>query len=160
MNWLLLLFIILLIGMFTYPLIMLVPTPREKVRIALRQAAMSKGIKIEVRRPVLPEKLKNPYDHLGKAVGYGLPAQNYLLKQKHTALRNPDTDEWFWLDGCRPPAHIMQTLLDIYSQLPDYCLAVEQSRDGSMIFLVENFSTEQLDAIHTSLTKLNDAIRK
>lgn len=162
MNWLLVLFIIILIGMSTYPIMMLAPTKRDKERILLRKAVMAAGIGIEVRNPypLLPEKLQNQYDRLKQTVGYSLSCPRSVLNQNYIAVRSNQPNEWFWINGKRPPTELMQTMLDHYRQLPDYCLAVEQGQHASVIFTRENFSVEKLDSLLETLTKLNKLICK
>jgi hypothetical protein len=157
LGWLLL---IVVLGLITYPIVLLVPSKQQKQLMTLRQAAIGRGLRIQIRPPKLPDALQSQYPDLPRTAAYLLPEPHSRLTTRYLAVRSNQPDEWFWLDKNRPPAALMQAMLDLYKTLPDYCLAVEQGNQGSALFVRERFGEQELDKLCQLLTKLNQMLVK
>ena len=160
MNWLPWLILVVVLGMLAYPIIMIVPSARQKQLMALRISATQHGIAVQIRSPILPARLKDHYRQLANGVAYALPCHDSCLTGSYTALRSSHSGDWFWPDQQRPPVTLLPALLAQYQQLPDYCLAVEQGPAGSAVYVREVFPADDIARLHASLTKLNQLICK
>lgn len=158
MNWVPWLILVIVMGMLAYPIMMIVPTKGQKRLIALRSAVASQGIEIEVRNPKLAPELRSDYAHMERCVAYRLRCFDTVLNQNFIALRGNHSGDWFWLNKTRPPARLVEKLLPVYRDLPDYCKAVEQGPSGSAVFVREAFPPEEAKTLYALLTKLNQTI--
>lgn len=155
MSWTAIGFILLIIGMMAWPIVMLKPNSRQKAQIAQRAEISKLGIRFRVTPPKLPDNQRQEYAALARSMGFHLDIANSVLSSNYTAVRSQYNGEWFWTNQKRPPAALMQTLLDHYKQLPDTVLAVEQGPSGSTVFALESkMQTEQLLALLTPLNRL------
>lgn len=159
MSWPVIALMVLIGGMMAWPIVLLKPTSAQKQRIALRQQVSQLGITLQMRPVQLPDSLQQQYSSLGHCVGYSRPLASSLLDSRYIALRSQQrNNDWFWINQKRPPAVLMQAMLDYYATLPDYCLAVEQSSSGSTLFALESrIVPGQLPAL---LDGLNQIIQK
>lgn len=147
------------LGMLVYPVLQMVPSEKQKRQIALRQAAMAKGIRVQIRHPKLIQTQFNEHPEILRSVAYHLPVKETCLKKYFTAVRSAkDSEGWFWINGIRPPAATMLEMLPIYNTMPSYCLAIEQSPHGSTLFFLDTLQSCDVDEILTSLEKLNTLI--
>lgn len=143
-------------SLLVYPIMQMIPSEKEKRQVALRQAAMAKGLRIEVRHPKLIQTQINDYPNIMRCVGYGLPLKATSLDRKYTAIRcESDPEGWFWLEGIRPLAAHMHNMLPLYRQAPAYCLAIEQGLRGSSIFFIDSGKNCNIDEIYDFLEQLN-----
>jgi hypothetical protein len=140
-------------GMVLFPILKLVPNQRQKERLKLRQAALQRGFKIDVRTPDIDNALKSQYNLVGQVV-YRITSESmetpYVL-----ALRSNNNGEWFWVNNKNPNAALMEKLQTIYEQLPEKIIAVEHSQAGSGVCFDEMGDIEQLQTLETVLNKLN-----
>lgn len=142
------------LGMLVYPFLQLIPNKQQQRQVAFRQAAIQKGIHIQIRHPELPATLANEYSPLVHCAAYFKPAKTSLTNT-YIALRSNTDNEWFWLNDRRPPAAIMAKMLIAYKELPAFCLAVEQNPDGSTLFLQDGLPLDQIAKVDDALNKLN-----
>lgn len=148
---------LVVMGMVLAPILHIIPTRQQKNQTAFRQAALGRGLLIEVRQPKLPPALASQYGNIGRCVGYGKHAHN-TLNNSYIALKSNNDRQWFWLNDQRPPAAMMGKMLAVYQDLPDFCLAVEQGPTGTTLFLVDNLGLDRLDLLEATLDKLNTLI--
>jgi hypothetical protein len=148
---------IIVLGTLVYPFLQLIPNKLQKRQVAFRQLAIHKGIHIQIRHPELPAAIANEYSALAKCAAYSKPAKA-TLDNTYIALRSNNGKEWFWLHDRRPPAQTMRKMLELYQQLPEYCLAVEQNADGSTLFLQDGLETDKITEVEHALNKLNALI--
>ncbi len=142
------------LGMLVYPFLQLIPNKQQKRQVAFRQAAIQKGIHIQIRHPELPAAVAVEYPALVHSAAYFKPAKSKLLNN-HIAIRSNNDHEWFWLNDRRPPAEIMSKMLPLYQKMPEACLAIEQNPDGSTMFLQDALELDQISIIEDALNKLN-----
>lgn len=151
--WLAIGFTLLCFGMALFPILKLVPSQRQKQMMKIRQSALQQGFKIDVRTPEIDSALKSEYDLTGQVV-YRLPSEE-MNTQYILALRSNNNEEWFWVNDKRPNPALMESLTDLYSQLPEKIIAVEHSQAGSGVCFDERGDPEQLKLLTEILTKLN-----
>jgi hypothetical protein len=148
---------VLVLGTLVYPFLQLIPSKQQQRQIAFRQAAIQKGIHIQIRHPELPAEIANEYSALVHCAAYFKPAKT-TLSNTYIALRSNTDNEWFWLNDRRPPAAIMAKMLILYKELPAFCLSVEQTPDGSTVFLRDGLPLDQITNVEDALNKLNALI--
>lgn len=147
---------VMVFAMLVYPIIQMIPSEKQKRQVALRQTAMAKGIRVQVRYPKLIQNYINEHPEILRSVAYFLPVKETSLDKKCIAVKSDtDPEGWFWLDGIRPHPSIMLEMLPLYRTMPDYCLAIEQGPHGSAIFLLDTLKTCNIEEIFTSLEELN-----
>lgn len=147
----------IVLGMLTYPFLQLIPDKRQKRQVAFRQAAMQKGINIQIRHPDLPPALASQYPALLQCAAYYKPEKS-LLTNNYIAVRSNNNNDWFWLNERRPHADTLLKMLALYQELPAFCLAIEQNATGSTLFLQDAMEPGQIDAVEDALNKLNALI--
>lgn len=145
---------IIVIGMMAYPILQIIPNDQQKRQVAFRQAAMQRGLHIQIRHPELPPALTDEYSSVTRCAAYFKPAQT-TLASLYTALRSNNDNEWFWLNDRRPPAETLSRMLVLYKELPGYCLAVEQNAAGTTLFLIDSLPVDRIDELENALDKLN-----
>ena len=148
---------LLVLGMLAYPILQLVPSEGQKRQVAFRQAALRKGINIQIRQPEMPPELASQYPDMHRCAAYFKPC-NSSLNQAFVAVRSNNDREWFWINDRRPPASMMARLLPAYESVPGFCQAIEQSQAGTALFLIDNLPLEQVDILENTLTQLNRVI--
>jgi len=150
---------VMVFAMLVYPIMQMIPSEKQKRQVALRQAAMAKEIRVQVRYPRLTQSYINDHPEFLRTVAYFLQVKKTRLDKKFTAIKSDsDPEGWFWLDGIRPHPSVMLEMLPIYRNLPDYCLAVEQGPHGSAVFFADTHQDANADEIYNSLAKLNEPI--
>lgn len=147
------------LGMVVWPILHIIPSKTQKRQIAFRQAAIKKGIQVQIRTPELPRQLASQQDQLTMSVAYHLPAIHCQLTSTYTAIRSHNNkQEWLWLK--RQPNSGLQDYINAYAKLPEYILAVEQSASGTTLFWREKGDIIIVDTIFEYLTTLNLLITK
>ena len=142
----------IVLGMAAYPIVHFVPSKQQRLRVKLRQSAMSLGIQVQIRQPNLPQALDERYQALQSTTGYYLASPMDSIDGLYMAIRS-EANGWLWPNS-QPPAALMAAMLAIYHQLPDFIQAVEQSSAGSTIFWQESLC-EDIDQIFIQPQKLN-----
>ena len=150
---------LLVLGMLAYPILQIIPSEGQKRQIAFRQAAMRKGINIQIRHPEMPAELATQYPDMNRCAAYFKPCDS-TLTQAFVAVRSNTDKEWFWINDRRPPAAMMTRMLPAYQEVPDFCLAIEQSQAGTTLFLLDSLPVEQIEALENTLGRLNSIILK
>ena len=146
------------LGMAAWPILHLVPSAAQKRQIAFRSKAQSLGIRIHLGRIKLPKELNSQYSHIESATCYFLPELDNALTGTFTAIRSQNSHrEWFWIHQ-RPEARWIEKMLPIYQQLPDFILAVEQSRNGSAIYWQEKGDPDIINEVNNHLIQLNQLL--
>lgn len=158
MNWYLLGLLLLVLGMMTWPILLLKPNPQEKKIAQLHGQAKALGLKIKPTKLQLPAQFQQNYAFIDQAVAFSLPVNNSVLPKRYSALRSMSSGEWFWPTKERPAASVMQKMVDLYQQLPSSCVAVEQSAAESVLYVLGG--TFAMDEIAGYLQKLNEIIQK
>lgn len=148
---------LLVLGMLAYPILQIIPSEGQKRQVAFRQAAMRKNIRIQIRHPEMAEGLASQYPDLNRCAAYFKPCES-PLNQAFVAVRSNTDQEWFWINDRRPPAAMMNRMLQAYREVPDFCLAIEQSQAGSTLFLLDSLPLEKVDAVEKALDRLNSTI--
>jgi hypothetical protein len=143
--------------MMAYPILQIVPSAQQKRQIAFRQAALAKGINIQIRQPELPAVLADQYPDIRHCAAYFKPAKS-VLEKNYIALRSNTDKQWFWLNDQRPPAALMPKMLAMYAEVPEFCLALEQNAAGSTLFLLDSLELEKTALLDETLNKLNTLI--
>lgn len=142
---------IIVFGMLSYPILQIVPSKEQKIRIKLRQYALIKGMKVQVRHVALPTEIENTHRELCNTVAYQLPVINDRLGTSLAIRSLNNSNEWFWPDQNRPKTCYIEKLLELYQGLPDYILAVEHSPCGHSFFWHEHGTEETIDKIKHNL---------
>lgn len=150
--------LLLVFGMMTWPILLLKPKPEQKQREAQYAKATALGMKMQEQAPTLPPVLQSRYTHLSYCLSFSKPAIHGMLDKTYTAIRNPDSKEWFWPNKERPNTAILQALLDVYNTLPSWCLAVEHGPIHSSIFTAKNH--QDISELPALLDSLNLIISK
>lgn len=150
--------LLLVFGMMTWPILLLKPKPAQKKREALYAQAAALGIKMQQQAPSLPPLIEKRYHHLSYCLGFSKPITHGLLSKTYTAIRNPESNEWFWPSKERPNAAILQALVDAYTVLPPWCLAVEQGPTHTTIYALEKQLV--IGAVPSLLDSLNLLVSK
>lgn len=148
------------IGMIAYPLMQIVPSGQQKQQIALRQYAMTKGLKVQIKKPDLPKEMQQQIDALMRCVSYFKAADNNALSSTYLAVRTQYHDDWYWLDGRRPEAEVLANILEYFQSIPDFIPAIELSRAGSSLYWAEQGSNDDIDEIVHILSNLNSKLSK
>lgn len=148
---------LLVLGMLAYPILQIIPSEGQKRQVAFRQAAMHKGLLVQIRQPEIPAELASQYPAINHCAGYFKPCSSNL-RQTIVALRSNNDREWFWINNRRPPAAIMARLLALYADAPDFCHAIEQSAAGTTLFLIDTQEPAQLEPLEALIDQLNRAI--
>src|SRR5690554_339001 len=150
--------LLLVFGMMTWPILLLKPRPEQKKREALYAKAAALGLKIQHRAPVLPSIIQERYRHLAYNISFSKAIAHGVLDKTYIALRNPETNEWFWPNKERPHAAILQALLNDYANLPASCLAVEHGLNHTTLFVADK--QLDIDALPALIDSLNRIISK
>lgn len=150
--------ILIVVGMMAWPLLLLKPSKAQKVAAEHRLKLIQQGIKVIPSSPKLPEQIIRQYADILLSIGFAKPIAQSVLKERYLALRNPNTQQWFWPEQKRPPAQYLEALLSCYESLPNWCMAVEQGPVNSTIYAREiQIDSEQLPVL---LDQLNVCIDK
>jgi hypothetical protein len=144
----------IVLGMMTFPVLQFVPSKNQKRQMAFRQAALRKGINIQMRHPDLPKALASEYPELERCTAYFKP-QPSTLNANYVAVRSNNGEEWFWINERRPPAAMMAKMLHLYAELPRFCEAIEQNSSGSTVFLHDHIELNMIVPLENTLNKLN-----
>ena len=144
----------IVIGMMAFPILQFIPNEKQKRQMAFRQAALRKGINIQMRHPELPKALALEYEGLAQCTAYFKPQQS-SLNANYVAVRSNNSEEWFWINERRPPAAMMAKMLHLYAELPHFCEAIEQNASGSTVFLHDYIEPEMVELLENTLNKLN-----
>jgi len=151
-TWIIIAFVLICLGMGIYPILQLAPNDRQKKVQKLRQAAFSKGYRVDVRTPDMPEQLSKQYNFAGHVL-YRIESVN-LPTRSILAIKSSSSGEWFWVNT-QPPVALMDALKTLYQSLPENIKAVEHNAMGSGVYWNEFGDEALLDNYQSVLQEMN-----
>lgn len=155
--------IILVAAMLVGSLAWILPSPRERQQMALRQYAAKLGLNIKIvdLATVIDESRAEPTHCIAYGVSRAVPMESngwQVAREHHGAEVGLAHDGlptgWYWSAGDVPSVIIKQYLKDTLPTLNNDILAVESTAFNCMIYWKEHGTSEQIEQIATVLKKL------
>lgn len=152
--WIVVFIALALMGSFFW----ILPSPRDRKRMELRQKAMRLGLKVRFPDKGLKERLVRFEDQILGAVMYEL----FIVTRKKPALTGSffiikDEEGWRFIERSLPLnlQNISESILGELKLLPDNFDLIMLSSNGTSVFWDERGEDEYVDQLYGVMTGLN-----
>ena len=154
------LIIAVVVLMVLSPVFWIMPSPRQKRQMQLRQQAMSLGFMVKIADLPQQHRAKVRKEKVEQGVTYRLP---WEVKRKHPEgieyllMRDPgETPSGF--DGSGFGQQMQVLMQDALQQLPDSVVALEYAGPGLALYWREHGDAELVNGLYQQLGELRKAV--
>ncbi len=165
MNWVI---IILLLLSIVGSMMWMMPSPKQKVQVLLRQHAMRQGIQVQMSRLLFPRATGEAIPDERDCIAYRLPRTNAIRRDKQTTIpwhifkldsvaTNGLPEEWCWSKGEDQLEQDQLTeLAELIANLPKDAYSLESTPIAVSVYWYENGDQDSVDNIKQLLQKMLD----
>ncbi len=157
--------LIIAIAFVISPMLKILPTPREKEQMKLRNKARELGMQVQLARIPTAAKTKEQ-SVLPNGAAYRLPRereQKKLLKTHTTYLLERDSTaqhNWQWFNPKLQAQNEQSTLYDILNSLNDDIQVFESTPNDTSVYWREKGSVEDVEFIASQLRAIQQTEAK
>lgn len=158
--------VLVVVMMLVGSLAWLMPSPRERKQMLLRQTALKLGLhtKIVDLPTVVDVQRAQPMHCIAYGLSRPIPietngwqvAREHRLDSNAGLINEELPTGWYWSLGDIPPMNTKQYLKEILPTLSNDILAVESTALNTIIYWKEHGGVEQVEQIATTLKKLTE----